>query len=174
MKTQELETTMPDEAKLDKLASLAKTLNEKTDSINSAIERLEKRLGEMNIGLEVWLKDRIASEGTFIRENEEGEPIDPEGWEAEWSIQIGYAKYNDWVFVSRRILDLYEPSLYAPGTVQLNRTFNEDDGQLYRPLTSAPRAVRIAALPFIEKLVDNMIEAAEKNIEIIDDAASKF
>lgn len=173
MKTIEITKTMPKESQLEKLASLSKTLNNKTDAINAAILRLEKRLAEMNIGLEVWLGVALAEEGYFTRTNDRGEIIDPDGWSAMYSVELGYAKFNDeWHIVSRRTLDLYAPDDgYGLGEMIFNRRI--ESGPL-RPLTSAPRAVRIEAMQYMDSLIAMIISTAEKHIKIIDEAAEKF
>jgi hypothetical protein len=164
----DLETTM-DEAKLSKLDSLAQSLNSKTDQLNASIERLQKRLGAMKIGLEVWAGVPLGEEPPFVRKNDADEPLDPENWWASYSINLGYAKFNDeWQIVTRRELSVYSPNAYDGNWERYIEV-----GPV-RPLTSAPRAIRIEAIPHLDGLVDELIKKAKSSVEAIDDAASKF
>src|SRR5438874_10743272 len=76
-----------------RLASLAKTavaLNRVSDSVNTTLDGVEKRLIELNVGLEVWIARRVLSSTTV------NPRFDPRDGRLECSLdrQLGFTKLN--------------------------------------------------------------------------------
>src|SRR5881396_2292491 len=84
------------------LASRSKVLNQKSDSINTVIERLQDRLKEFGPGIEVWLDERFddnLAEDRRLVPNDDDETAQAQVVYTE----LGYARIKDvWALAVRR------------------------------------------------------------------------
>jgi hypothetical protein len=143
--------------KLAELSSRSKVLNQKSDSINAVIERLQAHLKEFAPGLEVWLDDDALEEDRRLVRNE----VDDTGHARAIFTELGYARIgNVWGVAVR--YSHYE--------------YDEDDelkflwSQDPLPLQTASRRLRIEALKHFPKLVDAIIEKVDEAIRNIEEA----
>lgn len=114
------------DSSVDKLAKASQTLNDFSDALNGKLREIENRLEAVGVGVSAWLDDPI--------------------WPAKGDpFRIGWGRDGrTWSFFWTEDLRPLE-SLQQPGVENL-----------YNTLSAAPRVVRIAAFPAIEKLVDQL------------------
>jgi hypothetical protein len=145
---------------LTELATIAKTLNEKSDSVTSIIRRFQESLRAMNIGLEVW--PVTLRETPWSREwvNLDG---DPQGMAGTTDVELGFTKYHDqWVLAVRTAVYEEEDDQVAKHYWTFIRAEN------ITPLLETDRATRIEALehfPAIAKALKDEADEAIKTIE---------
>lgn len=141
---------------LSKLASTAKTLNEKSDSVNDLIERFQETLRAINVGIEVW-PISLGDEGWMV-ENRDGEDSECGSIDTE----LGFTKWgNEWVLATRRAF--YDNTQYV-------NVYNFVRAEDVTPLLQESRSVRIEALEHFPEIVKALQAAAEKAIRTIEDA----
>lgn len=141
----------PSESALEALARAASNLNKETDHLNEIISGLEKRLGEMKLGVSVWL------DGHPI---EETEPSN----NTSLSYRVGYAKVgNEWRLAVKRIRRTWG---FFEG--ELDQPFEEREivGDP-APLANAPRSVRVHACGLLDELIEELTHKASYFTEII-------
>jgi hypothetical protein len=140
-------TSMPIDKSLEKLRAASARLNKSTDELNGTIERLEKQLAEMKIGVAVWLG--LALDSSLINDEKGDE-------ETAWD--VGYCKVGlgNW-----RIAARLDRRRVGEGWVTI-------EGPV--PLASGPRVVRVLAAPHLEKLVLALAEKAEEYADGADKA----
>jgi hypothetical protein len=148
-----------------RLASLAKTavaLNRVSNSLNTKLDTVEKRLIELNIGLEVWVARRLSS----ITVNP---CLDPHHGKIECYLdrQLGFAKLNGkWCLAVRGVeirTGYFEGDINCPST-------SEHVVEQPIPLAQASRQERIEALSLLEDLYEALEEEAKRAIQIIEEA----
>lgn len=145
----------PTQKQLETLSTVAKTLNKKSDKLNSAIADLEKRIAETNIGVSVWLDYRF--------ELRESSGLDEEG-HLTWLDyhQLGYTKVgSDWCICVRARSDQYDAKRDCTRCLETEAPVR---------LSSAPRSIRCEAAAHFDELVDSIIRKAQAYIENIDHA----
>jgi hypothetical protein len=138
--------TITDE--LQRLGRSAKRLNQGSDELNRLIERIDRALGALNIGLDFVLR-RPIDEVTGFDHN--GKRV----------IELSYVAYQkvsrDYHLVVRTV-KVMESKLAAateaPGTVTL--------------LLTAPRRLRYAAVDVLPELVHGLSDAVEEMLEAMD------
>jgi hypothetical protein len=149
---------------INELSGLATKLNQKSDALNQTIATLNKKLLNLNLGIEVWVGEFEESDPFFREEDEDQRcPLRTETW-------LGYAKVSDvWQLASKNV------------TVGPN-----DDGEQFaqvvegsqpRALLLAPRSVRANAMRFVPSLLNVIKTKAEsvlKGIEAAEKAAAKL
>jgi hypothetical protein len=140
---------------LAELSHLARTLNEQTDAYTESLTKLEKKLREMNLGVEAWvpLKDTRMS-GTPDRDT---------------SIRtiLGYAKTSDgWGFATQ---DLRLESGFFEGDESCPWT-NEYEIDQPKLLLKGSRELRILAARRIGDLLNALKSAAEDAVKSLCEA----
>lgn len=141
----------PDKNTIADIISLASTLNQETDELNAVIERLERQLGEANIGVAVWLvsvlnRDEIAGEpvefhGTFR------DTKDVTGW------NLGYCKIDKTWHIAVR-------ECRGTGWAD-DESFTWTVTSYPIALVNAPRIVRVEAAAHL----DPLLAALKKRME---------
>jgi hypothetical protein len=156
---------VPISEEVSRLTSVAKKLNEATESHNKLIEKLEADLQKSGVGVACWA-ECVLVEGpvtTFQDENEMGPVL---GHQESWD--LGYQKLGDtWRIVTKKVI-----CTWPIGDTEKKEWSDGDDAPI--PLLKAPRAVRVEAAPFLEQLVRKLREKAELYIKAIDTAAAAF
>jgi len=117
------------------LSTSANQLNEVSDELARAIDRLEEILKKLNLGVAAWVS---------IAEGDDS-PFSPT-W---WARQIGYAKLgNKWGIALRTLSgDLSHP--------------DEDSEQVWS-FNEAPRWIRIEAVDHIPQLIESLSKEADE------------
>jgi hypothetical protein len=138
------------------LTNAAERLNRASDTANAIISSVEARLVSANIGIEVWLSDALNSTDT----------VEPNPGEMSWISQfLGFAKVNgSWCLAvksTRFVSGFFEGNTACPYQ-------QEFLAAAPTPLSQAPRAVRIAALEYLPKLVERLIAEATRYAESIE------
>jgi hypothetical protein len=137
---------MVDEKKFKKLEALSEDLNEQTDGLNETIKSLEKRLQEMKIGIEVWHGATFDDDGPFDYSDNYGEI----GREARTGWYLGFSKCNDaWRICCRQDIFVYG---------ELGVWERDLSVGSVSPLINGPRSVRLFMAPYLEHLVDDLID----------------
>lgn len=152
-------------ARLVSLEQTAQSLNRVSNSINTILAAVEKKLVESNVGLEVWLNRVLGSTMSKAR-------VDQNFGRVDYSLQreLGFAKLNGtWCLTVRG--------------VRTNDTFFEGDPKCpihYEevveepiPLMQASRQERIAALSLLPDLLEAIENEATRAIQTIEEA-TKF
>lgn len=150
----------------DKLTEIAKQLNTESNQVGETIKAFEKRLNDLNIGLETWLDSDPLYEWT--EEGDEDSTGDRE--QGTHVVVIGYAKYGDEWCVSvktDRYVERPNPNGYGTET---HTTLVSP----VRPLRDSSREYRLKALPLLPKLLDQIIHEGEKLLQRIGEAKRKL
>jgi hypothetical protein len=145
---------------LKDLEPLSKRLNAASDELQQALDQIQDRLNRIGIGIEVWVEAPAltTSESREILDRD-SEPTGSTEYDVE---ELGYGRLGDsWALLvrSRRIFSSTD------GTVE---TF-EDDPQP-KSLLRASRALRVAAVTAIPRLIDQLEQAAEATISRVEQA----
>jgi hypothetical protein len=156
---------------LNELASLAKTLNDKSDQANKLIASINERLAELNVGLEVWSTDRFVSEGDWFYRNEDRKlDLNAQCFKA---VLLGYCRFDDgWELALKSCVVRERPD---PQTG--NRMQEITSCKLAIPLLKGSREERVGAVHLIDPLLQEIKKRAQTLISEIDgaaEAASKF
>jgi hypothetical protein len=142
---------------LSDLSQAAEILNRESDAVNELIRRFEERLRLLNLGLEVWCSEPLATEPTDLANDEEvSEPgtIDTE---------LGWAKnYREWELSLRE--RAYRRSSESRSGWEPVRTDHQ------YPLREASRQLRIAALKHFPELLQGLTHEAQQAVKAIEDA----
>jgi len=126
---------------LDQLSKTAVLLNKASDRLNQAINQVNEALKKLNLGISSWVTFDSWEEGPF----------------SEWH-EIGYGKVNGrWgIAIKKNLEDLN--SQQADNVETTEWQFSE-----------APREMRIAAIPHLPKVIEQLNKDAAKTTELIDD-----
>jgi hypothetical protein len=143
---------------LSGLTSAAERLNRASDSVNAVISTVEAQLVTANVGIEVWLWEALGST----------DAVEPTRGEMSWIAQLlGFAKVNgNWCLAvksTRFVSGFFEGDTSCPYQ-------NEYLEASPSPLLQAPRAIRIAALDHLPKLVELLTAEATRYTESIERA----
>jgi hypothetical protein len=137
-------------ANLSELSSLSKALNEESNQVNALLLDIEKKLIEMNLGVEAW--------ATIMQEPyTEGEPgcNDYSYWSAD--TQVGFSKWHDeWKLMVRTVH--FEETQENWGIKEWKKR-TEDRRQ---PLLQASRDIRLKAMASLEALFDELVGEAKR------------
>jgi hypothetical protein len=143
-----VETPMPT---FDDLTKVGKTLNEQSNQINQILQDFEKKLAEMNLGVEAWLDEwepNIFLEWTSLTVN---------GVQHEHAWVLGYAEHGQkYRLMAKELTGYYDKE----------ETWRVDEGE-YRFLLSAPRKHRVKALELIEPLLGELQHEAQRVLDAI-------
>lgn len=140
---------------LSELSNLAKTLNQQTDAYTDSLAKLEKKLREMNLGVEAWV--------TLKETRMSGTP------DRDTSIRtvFGYARTSDgWGFAVQEVRlehGFFEGDESCPWT----NVYDNDDPKL---LLKSSRELRILAAGRIGDLLKALKSAAEEAIKSVYEA----
>jgi prefoldin subunit 5 len=141
-------STPPDLSKsFQRLTESAARLNTASDELSKAITPIEAVLKKLNLGVSKWY--------TFAGS---GNHLDVDGY--YWSSEIGYAKVN-----GKWCIALAERSGYVQNPEQESETewaFND-----------APRHLRIRAVQEIPKLLDALVDEADKVTSVLQDETAR-
>jgi hypothetical protein len=136
---------------INDLSDLAVKLNRNSDTLNTTISTLNKKLEKLNLGFEVWI---AMDEGDpYFRDDDEEErfPRREERW-------LGYCKVHDhWELATKEVttgVDYRGPEVLKHGDVS--------------SLHQSPRKVRICAMKLIPALLNAIKSKAEHLLESID------
>ncbi len=148
-------------AKLSDLAPLAQKVNKQSDQINRTISSIHEKLAKLNLGIEVWLDDNLRN------------ALECSAWSDEASMRVrtisylGYDRFDGkWQLVVKEVNEEYTVDELGEEQVEV---VNPE----YTPLLQASRNLRLAALPKIPLLLD---ELKWKGKELLDTVkhAEKF
>lgn len=162
------EATLEDMADLKDLKPLAKKLNAQSDAFNKALETIQKSVNELGLGVEVWLENHPLSESDW--EEIRDDTGTPTGAREFYRDELGYGRLGaGWALLVRtrrgvssgshpEDVDFYEAGGDAPTLPS------------YRALLGVSRSLRIAAVPLIPKLLDELKDAATAALQRIEQA----
>jgi hypothetical protein len=168
--------------KIEKLSNLAGKLNRKSDSINSTISSVNKKLAAMNFGVEVWLDEPIVqSRITGVFQGQQVEPY-------RRVKMLGFCRFSEqaqstaglvgskdvkarWELAVKETL-ITEPisnfaGMFAFGSAAKRKV---SENPTLKELVHAPREVRLAAMHALPKLLDKMLSEGQRMVDNIDDA----
>jgi len=142
---------------MKELQRVASNLNNKSDSINSTIQKFQDYLETLNIGLEVWPDIVLKENPARVVESQDGEsPLVLE------SMTLGYCRLGDkWCFALRLETSIEDVDGYEDGNVDIGQP---------TPLLKASRGIRIEALKKFPVLVEAIKKDAEAALEAIEEA----
>lgn len=157
---------MVQKEKLDRVSSLASKLNNATDDLNATIAKIEERL--KGIGLAVWVDLTLDERNTRAHADDGGD-----GYYVHTTIawDLGYAKVGDaWRIAAKRCTGT---ATTRDGAIDdsVDREWS-DDGEPVA-LVTAPRSVRVAAVKYLDDLLDKIAQQAERFIADVE-AAKEF
>lgn len=137
-------------ANLSELSSLSKTLNEESNRVNALLLDIEKKLIEMNLGVEAW---------ATIKEQPytEGEPgcDDYTHWSAD--TQIGFSDWHgEWKLTVRTVHFEEIQDNYG------SKEWRERNEGRRQPLLQASRDIRLKAMASLEALFDELVAEAKR------------
>lgn len=141
---------------LSELTPLAKKLNQKSDELNSVISTINEKLNALNLGIEVWTSTPIQS-GDYEYDHDT-EP--PQRYREV--VYLGYAEVGDeWqLAVKEALLETREDDN--------GRQYEDAANPKVRPLASASRRLRTAAMAELPDLLNGLKYKAEQLISAID------
>jgi methyl-accepting chemotaxis protein len=131
----------PASLSLDQLSKTAISLNKASDRLNQAINQLNEALKKLNLGISSWVSFYVYDEGPFSDVH-----------------QIGYAKVNGkWgIGIKKTFEDLNRP--------------DEDQVEVTEwQFCEAPREMRIAAIPYLSQVIEQLNKDAEKTTDLINE-----
>jgi hypothetical protein len=162
----------PTKPVVQSLETIAKQLNEQSDSLSQSLQKIDEKLAKLNIGLAVWPYKSDYGEVFLIGEWESKTAEAINGFQADddqhystgWA--IGYAKVESgWsicvvpVLVCRRM----KAEL---GSEIISVTPEGDPVALLK----APRAIRIMAAERLPRLIEEIKAQAQRSIQAIQNA----
>lgn len=126
---------------LEQLSKIALSLNKASDRLNHAIGQLNEALRKLNLGISSWVSFYVHEEGPLSDVHE-----------------IGYAKANGkWgIAIKKTLEDLNQPEGYQVDVTEWQ-------------FCEAPREMRIAAIPHLSQVIDQLSKNAEKTTELINE-----
>ena len=139
---------------ISELAPIAKQLNEQTDKINSIISTLNRKLGKLNLGIEIWL-DTPLSADPWVEDDNEVRCRD--------AFYLGYGRLGDkWELLAKEVTEEIKHD-------QEGREYIEELGRDRRAsLLNGTRNARLAALEQLPELLDAMKTEGERLLKLID------
>jgi hypothetical protein len=140
-------------ANLQELSSVLKALNEESDQTNKILAEFESKINAMNAGVEAWVVSDELDVRIFTKPDQDEEKED---WRFREDVLLGFGKWHD----------KYQ-LLFKSDTYRHNGTDDWEPWDLWdegdpRPLLQAPRDYRLKAMGLLEKLVDAILEEANK------------
>lgn len=145
---------------LSTLSDRAAKLNAESDSLNSILATVERRLVEANVGVETWVKQALSSTDHV------GDLFQPTTWTA---LHLGFAKVEGkWCIATkstRYVSGFFEGDTNCPFTNQ----YADGDPS---PVSKASRDVRVLALEQLPLLIQAVTESAESCLDSIERAKS--
>jgi hypothetical protein len=149
---------------LKDLEPLAKRLNAATDSLNEILQTIQDRLNTLAIGVEVWLGKALEESDWRDIVDRDQEPIP--GCREYTAEELGYGRIGDgWALLVRTRRYVQDPDDHS---VAAREVF--DDGYGEKPLLHASRKLRLAAVPLIPRLIDEIKAEAERSIAAVEQA----
>lgn len=147
-------------ALLSQFTETAGRLNSASDSLNSILSTIEKRLVEANVGVETWLSSDL------VQSDSEGSS----GGETTWTSQVlGFAKIEgEWGLAVKPVKHV---SGFFQGDDNCPYGMRYKDGEPVR-LLKASREIRIKALEAAPQLIKQLTEEADRYIQTIEQAKS--
>jgi len=151
--------TSVDMGDIKNLEPLSKRLNAATNELNQALQTIQDKLNAMAVGIEVWLVDRLEESDWNDITDTYNEPTG----ERQFFVQeLGYGRFGDgWALIVRERRCVENSS---------GESTWYDSGAPDKPLLKAPRNIRIAAVPLIPKLIDEIERAATSALLRIEQA----
>lgn len=135
---------------LKKLASTAPRLNQVTDAVNAAFRATEEFLESTGIGIEEWVP---VSDLKSFHEKQHDDRVDDEiTVEVTESLRLAYARVNGKLRIALEKWTSTEGG-YDGDTEVLDETRSWDQ---------APRAWKLAGIVALPKLIEEIVNAAEK------------
>ncbi len=124
---------------LEQLSKTAISLNKASDRLNQAINQLNEALKKLNLGVSSWVTFYCDEEGPF----------------SDWH-EIGYGKINGkWgIGIRKNLEDVTRPQGNQVETTEWQ--FSE-----------APREMRVQAIPFLSKVIEQLNKDAEETTQLI-------
>lgn len=152
---------------INELSGLSRKLNEKSDTLNATITKVEEKLNALNLGVEAWLDIALESGTPYYGEDDEAQRYPRKDVTVP-----GYAKISDeWCLAFRE-------ETWHQVEDNFGRTVWETQWAVDpRPLLSAPRNIRAKALSHVSDLLNVIKHNAEqllKGIEAGEKAAEKL
>jgi hypothetical protein len=138
---------------LASLSITAERLNSASDELNSALKIIERQLVDLNLGIEAWVP--LPPTREWLSSPMEGEP---EEWRES---QLGFYRAAEaWMLATR--------------TTQYHQ-FGDYGGPMWehsnvRPLLRSPRDLRLAAVPALSDLMQELHKQASEKLALVDDA----
>ena len=145
-------------AKISDLAPLAKKVNTKTDQINRTISSINEKLAKLNLGIEAWLDGNL-------RDALDCSPWSDEGTMRVRSISyLGYDRIDGkWQLAVKEVTEEY--TVDEDGDEEFDKVNPE-----YEALLQASRNLRLAALPRIPRLLDELKSRGKELLETVESA----
>lgn len=141
-----------------KLEKLSARLNQKSDSINETIQKIQDKVNSFNIGLETWLKYGFRSE--------ELPGLGDAQFSTTHEIGLGYAKISDrWCFAVRK-KEIFWVRTESGDWDRTGENLIEEP----KALLTASREIRIAALGALQILIDDIQKKVEDALSEIENA----
>ena len=158
-----------DMADVNDLAPLSQRLNAATDELNQVLGAIQDKLNALQLGVEAYLSTPLSCRITEW--DRTGEERTSEERTSE-ELELGYARHGDgWAFVVRMVRYGQTRGYDRNG----NAEWQYIDPVLpvvvdTKPLLKAARHVRVAAVPLIPKLVEQLKAEAAKVIDAVEQA----
>ena len=135
---------------LSRLSQIAKAINERSNFINQRLLLFEKQLGEMNLGVSVWLESSPLQSTSYDRRAQHSHGREFKGGQFERQILLGFDRTLNGQY--RLLLkDVYKDDpLYSENETEL------------KVLLEAPRELRIKSLQYLNALVELLEREAQK------------
>jgi hypothetical protein len=147
-------------SRLAALDATAQELNQASNSINATLNAIEKVLGGINVGLEIWLS------APLTRTDAEGSMTTDSVWIEQ---RLGYARINGkWCLAVKR-LRFHSGFFEGDRSCPFQNEFR--DGPEI-PLAQASREARIEALGMLSELVALLDSAAKAKLAKIKESES--
>jgi hypothetical protein len=154
---------------IQELSDLSRKLNQKSDQLNALISSMNRKLAQLNFGVEVWLEDDpIAASDYEDWDSDNDCRMSPE----RGATLLGYCDADDgWQLAVRATTLVTKYDKYG-------RDYEEaKNSQEATPLLKAPRKIRVQAMRLIPALLDVLRDKAAElleNIEKAEKAAEKL
>jgi hypothetical protein len=137
------------------LSSLAETLNQETDTYTESLTQLEKKLRQMNLGVEAWVP--------LKENNRSGNPKR----QSTMMTMLGYAKTSDgWGFALR---DVRVECGFYQGDADCPWEDHYDEGEP-KLLLKSSRELRILAARYIGDLLVALQAAGNESVKALQEA----
>jgi hypothetical protein len=149
----------------DDLAPLAPRINEASNNLNTHLESIERRLNDLNLGVEAWISYPTLTSSRVVTSDAERPTTVNRQLESD---ELGYGRHgNTWALLVRTIC---YTQTRDPRSGEWEYVDDAQEEVQRTPLLRSRRHLRVAAVDVLPKLIDEIKQQANAVIEAVERA----